>query len=398
MSEKSRAEPSSNIENRLRSIRTTKGLSQGDLAAKAGITRQAVYAIENNQYLPTTAVALRLARVLDCRVEDLFSLISSGEIMEGEWVGDASAEERVRVKVARIGNRTLVKPVSALGNILNFIVPADGLIVGAQKLPANRQTAKQVRVELLRDRRLIDEAIVVAGCDPAIYLAGEYLRRRQERTSVIEWPMGSAAALDALKRGEVHVAGLHIVDAKTGESNLPYLRKHLRGEGYSVVTFGAWEAGLLVRRGNPKGIRDVSDLARGDVEIVNREEGAGARLLLDLKLHAVGISGNKIKGYRRLAASHVEVAGLVSMGSADAGIGVRAVARLFDLDFIALQEERYDLVMSTRSLTSHAGLGNLLETMVSRAFRMEIEALGGYDMRETGKVHELKTVSGSRRH
>jgi putative molybdopterin biosynthesis protein len=398
MSEKGRAEPSSNIENRLRSIRTSKGLSQGELAAKAGITRQAVYAIENSQYLPTTAVALRLAGTLDCMVEDLFRLISSGEIVEGELVGDMPAEDRIRVKVARIGNRTVVRPVSALGNILNFTVPADGLIVGPLKLPGNRQTAKLVRVELLQDRRLIDGAVVVAGCDPAIYLAGEYLRRKQERTSVIEWPMGSAAAIEALKRGEVHVAGLHLVDAKTGESNLPYLRKHLRGEGYTVVTFAAWEAGLLVRRGNPKGIRDVSDLARGDVEILNREEGAGARILLDLKLQDAGIPTHKIKGYRRLAASHVEVAGLVSTGSVDAGIGVRAVAKLFDLDFIPLREERYDLVMPTRYLTSHAGLNHLIDTMVGRTFRTEIEALGGYDMRETGKVHELRGKSGSARH
>ena len=388
MSDKGRAEPSSNIDNRLRSTRTGKGLSQGALAAKAGITRQAVYAIENNQYLPTTAVALRLAGALDCRVEDLFSLISSGETIEGEWVSDRPAENRMRVKVARIGNRTVVRPVKDLGHLLNFIVPADGLIVGPVESKV-RHHGKPVRVELLQDRRMIDDAVVVAGCDPAIYLAGEYLRRRQARTSVIGWPMGSGAALEAMKRGEVHVAGLHIVDPKTGESNLPYLRKHVNVDACTIVTFAAWEEGFLVRRGNPKGIREVADLARKDVVIVNRERGAGARLLLDQRLARAGLRESKVNGYDRMASSHLEVANLVHLGQADVGMGVRSAAKLLDLDFIPLQEERYDLVIPTKFLSSHAGLMHLLETIVSRAFRSEIEALGGYDTRETGTIREL---------
>src|SRR5918996_1211292 len=130
MSEKGRAEPASNIENRLRSLRSARGLSQVELATRAGITRQAVYAIEGNQYLPTTAVALRLAGVLDCRVEDLFSLIASGEVVEGEWIGMANRlkpEGRVRVKVAQVGSRFIVRPVADLGDMLNFTMPADGL-------------------------------------------------------------------------------------------------------------------------------------------------------------------------------------------------------------------------------------------------------------------------------
>ncbi|HJU05158.1 MAG TPA: substrate-binding domain-containing protein [Nitrospiraceae bacterium] len=388
MGEKNRAEPSSNIDNRLRGLRAAKGLSQGALAGMAGITRQAVYAIEANQYLPTTAVALRLARALDCRVEDLFNLVASGEVVDGEWIGRPPENtERTRVKVARVGDRLLVRPVSQLGDVLNFTVPADGLLVPGGR---DRKSGHRVRVELLRDRRLLEEEIVVAGCDPAIFLAGDYLRRRQERASVVGWTMGSAAALEALKRGEVHVAGLHIVDAKSGESNLPYLRRHLKGDGFTVVTFAAWEEGFIVQRGNPKGIHDVSDLARKDVEIVNREGGAGARLLLDQKLSAAGIQLTKIKGYGRMASSHLHVAHLVAMGQADVGLSVRAAARLVGLDFIPLQEERYDLVMPTRFLATHPALAGFLDTIVSRAFRIEIDALGGYDTRETGKIQDLR--------
>ncbi|WP_447983564.1 substrate-binding domain-containing protein [Nitrospira sp. Nam74] len=386
MGEKNKAEPASNIENRLRSLRSAKGLSQSDLAGMAGVTRQAIYAIEANQYLPTTAVALRLAGALGCRVEDVFSLVSSGEVIEGEFLGALPTEAmRTRVKVARVGERVFVRPVAQLGDVLNFTVPADGLMLG----PARSRRHSHVRVELIRDRRLIEEEVVVAGCDPAIFLAGEYLRRRQERASVVGWTMGSGAALEALKRGEVHVAGLHIVDVKSGESNLPYLRRHLKGDGYTVVTFASWEQGLIVRHGNPKGIREVADLARKDIEMVNREAGAGARLLLDHRLAAAGIHPAKIKGYQREVASHLDVAQGIASGLVDVGMGAGSAARLLGLDFIPLQEERYDLVIPTVYLTTHPALSSFLDAIVSRPFRTEIEALGGYDTRQTGKMRDL---------
>jgi len=393
MGEKNKAEPAGNIENRLKSLRTAKGLSQGALATMAGITRQAIYAIEANQYLPTTAVALRLAGALDCRVEDLFSLVSAGEIIEGELVGPwpgFGEQGPIRVKVARVGSRVVVKPMATLGDVLNFAVAADGLLTNAGR--SVRRTAQQrelVRVRLLRDRRAVEEEIVVAGCDPAIYLAGEYLRRRQDRALVTGWTMGSAAAVEALKRGEVHMAGLHVVDARTGESNLPYLRRHLKGGRFTVVTFATWEQGLMVARGNPKGIREVADLARKDIMVANREAGAGARLLLDQRLAAAGLKPSLIKGYERIAASHLEVARLVAEGQADAGMGVRSAARLVGLDFLPLQVERYDLVLPSEYLGVHRSLTAFLDTIVSRPFRTEIEALGGYDTRETGTVRNL---------
>ena len=389
MGEKNKAEPASNIENRLRERRTARGLSQGDLGRMAGITRQAVYAIENHQYLPTTAVALRLAGVLGCRVEDLFSLISIGEVVEGELIAGHPATPRTRVKIAHVGKRLLVRPVSELGGMLNFAIPADGLVVGSTSSSKKTGALNHVRVELLRDRRLIKEEIMVAGCDPAIFLTGEYLRRRQEKGSVIGWTMGSGAAIEALNRGEVHVAGLHVVDAKSGESNLPYLRRHLKGRDYTVVTFAAWEQGMMVPRGNPKRVREVADLARKEITIVNREEGSGARLLLDRKLTEAGMKPAQVRGYNRLAGSHLSTARMVAEGQAYAAIGVLSAARLFGLDFLPLQEERYDLVIPTPYLTSSPALSGFLDTLVSRPFRTEVQALGGYDTRDSGKVQDL---------
>ncbi len=395
MGKNHRAEPSSNVENNLKILRSAKGLSQGDLATSAHITRQAVCAIETNQYIPTTAVALRLAGALGCRVEDLFSLRATGEIINGDLIGEHHRPDGtqlpMRVKVARIENRYVIRPVSALGELLAYTVPADGLLVGGEDPQRTRvKVAKRARVQLLRDRRIIEQEIAIAGCDPAIFLAGEYLRRYKETATVVGWTMGSGAALEALKRREVHVAGLHIVDEKTGESNLPYLREQRTGSNAPVVTFAAWEEGLIVRRGKPKGIRNVESLARRDIKLINREEGAGARHLLDQKLVQAGMQRTDVKGYDLIADSHFQVARRVAEGLVDVGIGVRSAANLFGLDFLPLQQSRYDLVIPKTYLTAHPSIGNLLDAIVSRQFRTEIEALGGYDTTETGTVRQLK--------
>lgn len=395
MSLQHRAEPTGNIENRLQEVRMARGFSQAQLAANAGITRQAVYAIEANQYLPTTAVALRLAGTLQCRVEDLFNLLARGEEIEGECVyGNARFEPhrtRQRMKIAQIGERIVARPVADLGETLSAIVPADGVCEARPgSLGRRRKQGVPVTVRLWREWAAIQQGIWVAGCDPAIYLAGEYLRRRQGQASVVGWLSGSAAAVDALRQGEVHVAGVHLVDHKTGEANLPYLRRHVKGEDLTVVTFASWEQGWIVRPGNPSGLRDAGDLAKKSLRLVNREAGAGARQLLDHLMTKAGVRGDQITGYDQIVPSHLAVARSVAESLADVGVGTRSAANAFGLDFMPLREERYDLVMFTRVLRAHPSLAALLDTIVSRAFRTEMEALGGYDTSETGRVQLLR--------
>ncbi|MEK6786536.1 MAG: substrate-binding domain-containing protein [Nitrospirota bacterium] len=377
--------------NHLKSFRTQKSLSQGQLANQTGITRQAISAIESNLYLPTTVIALRLASVLNCRVEDLFSLTPHEDSLEGILIGHlpsrTSSTSPVRVKVSTIGKRTIVRPVTDLGEQLSFAVPADGYITDA----SSKLFGSTVRVRLSRDREAIQQEISVAGCDPSIFLVGEHLRRHKDRTTVIGWTMGSMAALQALQRGEVHVAGMHLFDPVTGESNMPFLRRSLKGSGYDVVTFATWEEGFLVRRGNPKSIRTAADLAEPLVALVNREAGSGARLLLDQRLHAAEVQPGQVQGYDRIVSSHFEVARAIAERQADVGIGIQSAAQLFDLDFIPLQTARYDLVVPKPYLKSHPTLAHLFETLVSRPFRNEIEALGGYDTSETGKAQTLRT-------
>ncbi|MBK9949600.1 MAG: helix-turn-helix domain-containing protein [Nitrospira sp.] len=383
---------SAQFTNHLRSVRTKLGLSQGELAVRVGVTRQAVSAIESNLHLPTTAVALRLASVLSCRVEDLFSLVPTKDIVEGILIGSLPQAETsthpIRVKVSSVGKRTIIRPVTDLGEQLSFTVPADGYVTETSA----KQSGTTVRVKLSRDREAIEQEISVAGCDPSIFLVGEHLRRSKDRTTVVGWTMGSMAALQSLQRGEVHVAGMHLFDPVTGESNLPFLRRSLKGSDYEVVTFATWEEGFLVRAGNPLSIRAAADLVEPMVTLVNREEGSGARLLLDQQLRTSGIEPAHVRGYDRIASTHFEVARAIAERRAEVGIGIRSAAQYFGLDFVPLQVARYDLVVPKPYLTSHPTLTHLFETLVSRPFRDEIEALGGYDTTETGKLHALRVA------
>jgi molybdate-binding protein/DNA-binding XRE family transcriptional regulator len=347
----------------------------------AGITRQAVCAVEADQYSPATSVALQLARALRCRVEDLFSIKQGGEIVEGDLLAPLrQGSEPVRAQVIQIGHRLLARPLDGFGELTSLCANADGLIIGSDP------GSNRVKVKLLKDREALRK-IVVGGCDPGMFLAGEHIRKRGQE-NLVPCLMGSSLALAALKRGEVHVAGIHLADESSGSWKLPDLRRDLGDLDFMVVTFAHWEEGFIVRRGNSKKIRAVDDIAKPRVKIVNREIGSGARRLLDKHLDASGITPNGVRGYRDEVFSHLDVASRIRAGLADTGIAVRSAAAIYGLDFVPLQRERYDLVIPKIYYETLSGLQVLLDTMVSKSFRDELEALGGYDTRDTGKITE----------
>ncbi|MFO0730607.1 MAG: substrate-binding domain-containing protein [Nitrospiraceae bacterium] len=248
----------------------------------------------------------------------------------------AVGQSRRRVKVARVGSRFVVRPVVDLGEVLNYTVAADGLLV--DPLPhRGKAGAHSARVRLLRDRRAIEQEISVAGCDPSIFLLGEHLRRYKRRLFSRGWTLGSTAALDALKRGEVHVAGVHVVD-QSGESNLPYLRRHLKGTNYLAAT---------LRDGRPVGCCEKSPWHQRSCRSCTagcraHQPGGGfwGAVVVDQRLAASGIAAAAIRGYRLLPGL-MYVARLIAEGRADVGVGVRAAAQLFDLDFLPLQHARW---------------------------------------------------------
>ncbi len=372
------------FENRLRERRQAVGLSQKQLAEMAGITRQAVGAVETNQYSPATSVALQLAHALRCRVEDLFSIADSGEVIGGELLGRLpKAHEKLRAQVTQIGDRLVIRPLDGAGELTSLTASADGLIVGADS------KGTRAKVRLLKDRETLRRQVVIAGCDPSMFLAAEHLKRKFKE-SLVPFVMGNANALAALKRGIVHAAGIHVVDEVFENSTLADSVRALHGLQCTVVTYAHWEEGIIVRRGNSKKIRTVADLTRPAVKMINREKGSGARRLLDRELHSAGIPSARVKGYRDEVSSHLEVASRIRAGLADAGIGARSAAAICGLDFLPLQRERYDLLIPKLHYESLSGMKVLFDTIVGKPFRDELEALGGYDTRDSGKIVDLR--------
>jgi molybdate-binding protein/DNA-binding XRE family transcriptional regulator len=371
------------MEVRVRARRRALGLTQGTLAERAGLARQTVNAIELGSSAPSTEVALRLAAVLDCRVEDLFRLPERGDRLIAEVAGTLDAGSR-RVALAQLDGRWLARPLASLGRA------ADGL---ATPLGPGR-----AEVELLAPREDLAETVFGLGCDPAMAVLGGHLGRGGGpvppgvkaagggRVPRLHWfEAGSTAALAALARGEAHLAGSHLLDQATATDTIAAAAALLGGAAATVVTFAHWEEGLIVAAGNPKGIGGVADLARPGVRLVNREEGSGSRLLLDAQLRGLGIGPEIVDGYGRLARGHLAVARAIAAGAADVGLGIRAAAAAEGLDFLPLREERYDLVIPDRHL-DHPGIRRLLDTLQTAGLRREIAALPGYDPREMGRV------------
>jgi putative molybdopterin biosynthesis protein len=361
------------LESTLGAHRHARGWSQEKLAGFAGITRQSYAAIENGRAVPSAEVALRLARALGCAVETLFRLPDAGRPpLSAHWAGPPPAGPR-RVRLARIAGRLLAFPLDS-GRAL---LPADG--VGSPDAAGGA-------VVTLLDARPPEPALVAVGCDPAFALVAEALRSTPGGGAGVLWlPRGSRAALEALARGEAHVAGIHLRDPASGAYNLPWVRRVVPFP-CTTVRFAVWEQALVTPPGNPAEIRSVADLARPGVRLLNREPGSGSRDLLDTCLREDGVPPAAVAGYDAPAArSHLAVAEAVASGLAGAGVAIRAVAEPLGLGILPLAHEPYDLVIPDHFLEL-PGVRALLDQLRRPSLRAQVEALGGYDAAGMGGV------------
>jgi molybdate-binding protein/DNA-binding XRE family transcriptional regulator len=373
------------LETGLRRARLRSGLKQSELAERAGISRQTLSVLESGRGHPSTEVALHLARVLGCRVEELFWLRDEGgevtaELASGAELRGAKAE---RALIGSVAGRWVAHPLSP-EDPLGLTTSADALLVRSARADHT------VRLRALRTPEALQANVLVAGCDPGLaVLAGRVEDRKPGQR--LRWiPVSSDAALKMLGRGHAHVAGAHLFDEEAGEYNLPFVRRAFGGRPMMVVTFAHLEEGFAVARGNPRRIRKPEDIARPEVRLVNREPGAGARRLLDRLLRKARVPPSAIEGYEHLLRGHLEVAQAVALGAADVGVVARSAAIAHGLDFIPLSEERFDLVFP-KEWSGDARAGFIVDTLEGRAFRRELASLGGYDTRESGHmVTELK--------
>jgi putative molybdopterin biosynthesis protein len=219
--------------------------------------------------------------------------------------------------------------------------------------------------------------------DLTLDLLAQFLAGRGSRLTSAN--LGSLGGLLALRRGEAHVAGSHLLDLESGEFNLAYIKRYLPDLPVTVIGFVHREQGLLTAPGNPKGISGLGDLKREDVSFVNRQRGSGTRILLDYHLGQLGIVSQAVHGYEREEFTHLMVAASIASGRADTGLGIRAAAAALDLDFIPLTRERYDLVIPSEYM-GMPKLKPLFEVMSDPDFMAAVSALPGYDVKPMGET------------
>jgi len=296
------------------------------------------------------------------------------------------AEEFIRVKVGSVSGNLIATPVTRGAGALMSLVRADGII----RVPAGSEgigAGHEVLVELFRSTRDIRNTIVCIGShDNALDVLANFLKKKHPELSFSSAHVGSMGGLLALKRGEAHCAGTHLLDETTGEYNVSYIKKLLPDTRVVLMNLVHRTQGFIVPKGNPKKIRGFEDLLRDDVTFVNRQAGAGTRLLTDLSLKRLAIDPSKVKGYHHEEYTHMAVAAAVLSGAADTGLAVLSAAQALDLDFVPVANERYDLAILERYYADplfQALLGVIRE---DTAFRDQISSMGGYDVSDMGKV------------
>jgi putative molybdopterin biosynthesis protein len=292
-------------------------------------------------------------------------------------------DDWIRVRLGRVGGELVATPLPRGAGVLTSLVRADGLLVVPAALEGHH-AGEEVEVRLLRGVGEIERTIVVTGShDLVLDLAASALRERDPRLTLASSNVGSLGGLMALRDGLCHLAGSHLLDPATGEYTLPYVERLLPDQDTAVIRLVHREQGLIVASGNPLGLARIEDLVRPGLRYVNRQRGAGTRVLLDHELAQRGIEPADVHGYEREEHTHLAVAAAVAAGRADCGLGVLAAARAFELDFVPIAREPYDLVLSQSTLEEPL-LEPLWELLATQDFREAVEELGGYDTAEMG--------------
>ncbi len=267
--------------------------------------------------------------------------------------------------------------------IITSMVKADG-ILRIPRLCEGLEENSIVEVELLKSRQQIESNIVLIGShDNLLDILSDCLSGTYPQMSLCVTNVGSLGGLLALKRGDCHLTTSHLLDEATGTYNLPYLKRFLPDMDVSVITIALREQGLIVKKGNPKNIQGLTDLSRNDVVFVNRQKGAGTRILLDYELEKAEILSSNIRGYEIEVFTHMAVCASIDAGTADAGLGIMASSSVFGMDFIPIARERYDMIIPRKNL-SLPGISALLEVINSPKFHAQISSIKGYDLSECG--------------
>ena len=294
-------------------------------------------------------------------------------------------EEFLRVKLGQVGDRIVATPLPRGAGSITSITEADGII----RIPTHIEginDGEMVSARLLRPLPSVLRTIVIVGShDNTLDVLADQIKAKHSRLSLSSSHVGSMGGLMAVKRGVCHLAGSHLLDPQEGTYNLSYIKKFLAQTDVKLINLVLRDQGLIVRRGNPKNIGGIEDLARNDISFINRQAGSGTRILLDFRLNQIGIDPANINGYHHEEFTHMAVAVAVLSGTVDTGLGIYAAAAALDLDFIPVVTEQYDLIIAAEHFESE-NIQLLLEIVNSREFKRRVDALGGYSTEKTGEI------------
>lgn len=296
-------------------------------------------------------------------------------------------EEFVRTRVGCVGGKMTAVPLNRGAGVVTSFVKADGII----RVPQNREgyeAGETVQVELLRPLEEILRMLVVTGShDPLIDEVANMMRLRHPDAAVASSHVGSMGGIMAVKRGEAHMGGIHLLDEASGTYNESYVKKYFPEGGVALIECVQRQQGFMVAKGNPKGICGWKEIAEQNLSYINRQKGSGTRLLCDYLVKQEGIDSSKIYGYEREEFTHTGVAALVAAGNGDAGLGIYSAAQLYGLDFVPVCLEQYDLLVSLDALELEP-VQRFLEVLRSPQLRARLEALGGYTLEQPGRIRK----------
>ena len=292
-------------------------------------------------------------------------------------------EEFVRVKIGSVDGKLIASQLPRGAGSITSLTEADGVI----RIPANVEGISEnepVTASLLKPLSAIENTIVITGShDNTLDLLADQIRMNKGEINISSSHVGSMGGLMAIRKGTCHMAGAHLLDTEDGTYNISYIKKYLPNMEVRLINLVMRDQGLIVPKGNPKGIQSIEDLKTKNLRFINRQPGSGTRILLDYKLKMLGLSPSDIQGYEDDEYTHMSVAVAVLSGRADAGLGIMAAAIALDLDFIPVVTEEYDLVIPEKFFLSKK-VQILLETIQSTEFKNRVSALGGYGTQRTG--------------
>jgi putative molybdopterin biosynthesis protein len=296
-------------------------------------------------------------------------------------VSTMGAEDFVRMNIGFVHGEYIANPLTRAAGVTMSLVRADGILV----IPPENSGYEQgeiVEIELLKSLEEISQAVVFNGShDLTIDLLSVQLKKVNPNQKIISSHVGSMAGLMAIKKGEAHVAGVHLLDPETNQYNLPYVKRFLAGQDIVLYPFLKRKQGWFLPKGNPLNISTVQDIVDQKAHFVNRQKGAGTRVLFDQLLKEGSIPSNEIVGYQREMFSHLSVAAEVKNNETAVGLGIYPAAKAMDLSFIPVADEDYDLVMTKEFFESHQGK-SLIAVIQSPEFKKEVEKIGGYSVVE----------------